>query len=95
MESPTSLHCFADCRVDELTSRIMSADTEGFMGWALSCYVCAGVRLVTKRTCIRGCVAVSFGELAIVELAIQEFKEGRALRRISSEFPVYGPPDCL
>ena len=62
---------------------------------ALSCYVCAGVRLMAERAFIRRCVAVSLGKLAIVKLTIQEFDEGSALRRISGEFPVYGPSYCL
>ncbi len=48
------------------------------MELALACNVCAGVGEVAERTCVRGGMAVKFGQFAIVELSVYELKKNGA-----------------
>ncbi len=50
----------------ELACRVVVADREVFVKFALAGNVCAGVGAVALRTFVRGGVSVEFGKFAIV-----------------------------
>jgi hypothetical protein len=52
------------------------------MVWTFSIDVCARVGPMTEWAFVRRDVSISLGDFAVVELAVNEFKEGGALLRV-------------
>ena len=61
IEFASSFRGVSDCRMYKLACRVVSADGEMCMSFALSRSVRARVREVAQGTFVRGGVAVSFG----------------------------------
>ncbi len=70
MKGPFSLGRLANGCVDELASRIVAADAQGLVVWAISNDMCTRVWHVAEWVLIRWDMAVSLGLYAIVELPV-------------------------
>ena len=85
MEGPASLGGLADGRMDELASRVVAANAQSFVVRAFPSYVRTRVWFVAEWTLICRGVAISLGELTIIELSVYELNKGCSLPRVVDE----------
>ena len=81
--------------MNELACCIVSSYPEAFVVRTLPSDVGAGVLPMAERTCARWGVSISHGNLAVIELAIYEFKYGDTFRRSGVELFVYSAAHYL
>ncbi len=78
-----------------MACRIVSSEPKTVVVGTFPCDVGARVRLVAEWTCVCRGVSISLGELAVIELAVYEFKEGGALLRSGGKLFMDGTSHLL